>query len=159
MAQEKARLLPIQEFRVIVSAKIGAYEAEERRKAEEAQRRLEAEARKIEEERMLQAAVEADAAGNKEEAEAILQEPVATPVLTVKPAFERLAGLSSRTLWSAEVVDILMLARHVIAYPAERNLLQVNQPAINERARSQRDGFLLPGCRLVKGDSMAARTA
>lgn len=159
VSQEKFRLGPVQEFRAIVSRKISDYEIEEQRKAEEARQRLEAEARKAEVDRQLQAAVDAEQSGDQAAAEEILAAPVEVPVIEVKPAFQRADGVSSRLLYSAEVVSLAALVQYVAQHPEDANLLAPNQAAINDRARSQRDGFRLPGCRIVKKTSMAVRTA
>jgi hypothetical protein len=157
-------LAPISEARSIVSRKIADYEIEETRKAEEARRRLEVEAKKAEEERQLQAAVDAEQSGDQAAAEDILEAPVEVPVIEVRPAFVRADGVSSRLLYSAEpAIDetraLLALAKHVTEHPEDVNLIKPNQSAIDGRARSQRDGFVLPGYKLVKRTSMAVRTA
>jgi len=150
---------PIGWARSIVSRKIADYEIEQTRKAEEERRRLEAGARKAEEERTLAAAIDAEQSGDQAAAEEIMAVPVEIPVIKPAPAFVRAEGVSSRTLYSAEVISLVALVQYVAGHPEDANLLTPNQSAINDRARSQRDGFRLPGCKLVKKTSMAVRTA
>jgi hypothetical protein len=164
VAQRTAKLGPVQTFRSIVGHKVAAYEIEAQRKAEDERARLEAAARKAEEERTLAAAIDAEQSGDQAAAEEIMAAPVEIPVIRPEPAFMRAEGVSSRTLYSAEpeggeIASLMALARHVVAHPEDANLIQPNTGAINGRARSQRDGFQLPGYRLVKRTNMAVRTA
>jgi len=159
VAQRTAKLGPVQTFRSIVGHKVAAYEIEQTRRAEEERRRLEAEAHKIEEERTLAAAIDAEQSGDQEAAEEILAAPVEIPVIRTEPAFVRQEGVSSRVLYAAEVTSLIALIKYVAIHPEDANLLAPNMPALNSRARSQREGFALPGCKLVKSTSMAMRSA
>lgn len=143
-------LAPLLEARGIVHRKATEYEIEEERVRQEAQAALEKAAHEAEVERQLAEAVAADEAGDKAGAEEILAAPVEVPAIKVAPALAKVEGASVRQSYGAEVHDLLALVKHVAAHPEELALLQPNGPAINARARSMRDGFKLPGCRLVK---------
>lgn len=140
---------PIAAARSIYDAKASEYEAAERRKAEEEQRRLQAIARKQEDERQLMAAIEAEASGNPAEADAILEERPAAPVITVAPAVAQVQGVSSRTTWSAEVHDVEALIVYVAAHPEWSSLLEPNMPNLNRLAVAQREALAIPGVRAV----------
>lgn len=139
---------PYEDGHAALNTRLLAWEVEERRKAEEAQRAAEAEAKRAEEDRLLREAEAAQAQGDHAAAEQILSEPVYVPA-PLAPALPKIEGRSVRENFKAEVFDVLALARHVIAHPEDAALLEPNMPAINARARSQRKGFNLPGCRLV----------
>jgi hypothetical protein len=124
------------------------YEAEERRKAEEAARAAEAAARKAEEERALLEAIQAEEAGDTVAAQEILAAPITAPAFT-PAALPKIEGRSVRESYKAKVVDLLVLAKWCVQHPEDLALLDPNISAINARARSQRKGFRLPGCELV----------
>jgi hypothetical protein len=151
-------------------------QAEERRLAEEARRAEEArkaaeleEARRIraeEEARLLAEAQKAEAEGNKVLADAILevgvkqveelkvqeeiiaQEPVEAPVVIVEKSVPKVAGGPSyRTIWDAQVVDLMALVKAVAAGTVSINALQANQTFLRQQAMSLKDTFKVPGCK------------
>lgn len=134
-----------------------AWEAEEKRKAQEAAQRLQEEARKLEEERALADAIAAEEAGDKQAAEEILSTPVSVPSVAVTPAIPKVEGRSVRENFKGRIVDLLKLVRHVAEHPEDLAVLEGNMPAINQRAKSQRRGFNLPGCELVVEDVASTR--
>lgn len=147
----KADLLkPIEDAESFVSRECDGYEEAERRKAEEEQKRLEEQARRAEEERRLNEAVQAEKEGDKAAAEEILAAPIETPIVEVAPRLAKVEGESARATYGCEVLDLMALVKHVVAHPEDLALLMPNGPALNARARSQREGFKLPGCRLKK---------
>jgi hypothetical protein len=148
---------PLAEARVIYDRKAAEYEAAERRKAEEEQRRLQEQARKEEEERQLADAQAAQDAGDAVLAEAIIQEPVSVPAVRVAPAIAQVAGVSTRTLWSAEVTDLLALVKYVAQHPEWVSLLEPAMPNLNRLAVAQRDALKIPGVRAVATTSRSTR--
>ena len=148
---------PIAAARSIYDGKAADYEAAERKKAEDEQRRLQAEARKQEEERALMAAIEADEAGQPEAAAAILAEPVDVPMVTVAPSVAKVDGVSSSTRWSAEVHDLHALVCYVAKHPEWVSMLEANMPTLNRLAVSQRDAMAIPGVRAVSSTIRATR--
>lgn len=140
---------PIAAARAIYDSKAAAFEAEERRKADEEQRRLQAQAKKDEEERALMAAIEADEAGDHAEAEAIMSEPVSVATVTVAPAVAQVEGVSSQVRYSAEVTDLMALIQYVATRPEWVSLLEPNMPNLNRLATAQRKALSIPGVRAV----------
>jgi hypothetical protein len=135
---------------------------EEQRIAREA---AEAEAKRVreqEEAERLRLAQEAEELGaTAEEVTEILNEPlyephpvvIETPVFvapTLAPAFQKSVGFSARTTYSAEGFDIMATIRAAVANPAAfADCLTWNQTAINNKAKSQKEKFNVPGCKLV----------
>ncbi len=156
-AAESKLLTPLDDARRIVEAKALAYEDAARRAAEEEQRRLAALAQKAEEERLIAEAIAADAAGDAELAEAIVSEPVSAPVVHVAPAVAKVAGVSSRGVWKAEVTDKLALVRFVAANPSWLHLLEAEMSALNGLAKSQKGQLQIPGVRCVEVRGLALR--
>jgi len=145
---------PIAEARSIYDRKAADYEAAERRRAEDAQRLLQEAARKQEEERTLLAAIEAEEAGDTQEAEAILAEPVVAPIVIVAPSIARVAGVATREIWSAEIVDVAacllaMTQRQEWSAALER-LKPELESIFRPLAVAQHEALNFPGVRAVK---------
>jgi hypothetical protein len=133
------------------------------RAQEEERRRLQAEAdarARKERERLEALAAKQAAAGKEEKAVETLARAEATalmqPVIAEAP---KAAGISTRRLYRAQVVDKAALLAFVVQTPAFANLVVVDESALNALARAQKDGFALPGCKLVVEDSVSARAA
>lgn len=157
-AAEKKLVDPCDSARALISGKLFTYEAEARRKAEEERRRLEEQARRDEEARKLADAIDAEESGDAETAEEILNEPVVAPVVTVAPAIAKVAGVSARTTWAAEVVDKAALIRYVAEHPEWIGLLDANMPSLNGLARSQRDRLAISGVKASEKHDYAVRS-
>jgi len=110
---------------------------------------LEAEARKAEEDRLLAEATAAQDAGDTEQAQAIIDQPIMVPVVTVAPAVARVEGVGQQTRWAAEVTDKLALIKYVALHPEWVGLLDANEPNLNRLAVSQREAMRIPGVRAV----------
>lgn len=171
---KKEKLIPLDAAIKYLGEKLNAYTQEQQRIAREAElkRRLEeerirkeaeAEAEKIRlaeqqrlEDEQLEAAKQAEEAGEKELAEAILnQEVEAAPVVPayvppsapVVPAYVPPQGLQQRTTWKAEVVDIKALCVAVAAGTVPVEVFKINQALLNEKARSMQNNLNWPGVR------------
>jgi len=150
-------LAPIKGAVQAVQRECIAFEDKQRRAAEEAQRIAQEAARKAEEERALADAIAAEQEGDKAGAEEILAAPIVAPVVQIAPAVAKVAGVSSRVTWGAEVVDLLALVKYVAAHPEWVGLIQANGPALNKLAQAQRDALKLPGVKAVSTRAMSAR--
>ncbi len=158
-ALEKELLMPLGVARRVVNGKAGAYEREQLEIAEKERRRLEAAAKKAEEERQLQDAITAEDEGDTERAEAILAEPTTAPVIHVEPEVARVEGVSERVTWRAEVEDLLALVKYVARNPQWVGFLNPDMPNLNRVARSTREAMNIPGVRAVSETTRAVRTA
>lgn len=135
---------------------IGAYDAEQRQKAEDENERKQREAEERERDRQFLLAAEAREAGDEDAANEILAEPVmVAPVDAVAPATPKVSGLATAGRAKAEVVDldklILAAAEEIKAKRSfsrtARTLLTVDKVALN---RSARNLSALPKAALVK---------
>lgn len=153
--ETKRLKVPAEQALGIIDQKIIGFRR--KRQAEEDRRRREEEERqrKIEEENRLQEAQSlVDAGRPVEEAEAVLERPVVVPaVATPKRAPEPVA---QRRTWSAEIVSLLALVRHVAQHPEDVGYLIANGPALNARARADQENMRLPGVRAVARDGLAS---
>ena len=147
-------IAPIAEARSIYDRKAFDYEAAERRRAEDEQRRLQEVARKAEEERALLAAIEAEEAGDTQEAEAILAEPVVAPVVIVAPSIAKVSGVATREIWSAEIVDVaacLLAMTQRQEWSAALDRLKPELESIfRPLAVAQHEALNFPGVKAVK---------
>ena len=71
-----------------------------------------------------------------------MEVPVFTPPIQAAPKVE---GVSFRDLWSAEVTDLLALARAVADGVVAPTLLIPNQPALNKMAVALKGELRIPG--------------
>lgn len=117
--------------------------------------RAEREARALEEAAKLEArgfAGAADAALEAEIAappEVVVPEVVA-PIAAVPIERARVAGINSRTSYSCEIEDFAALVKWCLENPALLDTyLTPNMTALNGRARSSKEQFKIPGCKLI----------
>lgn len=158
-ALEAKLLKPLDEARKVTTWKCRSYESDQRRVSEEKERELRAVALKAAEERKLMDAIQAEQEGDKAGAEAIMAEPVLVPVVHVETETARVEGISSRTVYSAVVTDMIALVKFVAGAPEWINLIEPNMPALNQLARAQRDALKIPGVKIEAREVMAVRTA
>lgn len=139
-----------------VKKAMNAWDEEQERIRREEERRLQEEARKREEEARLQAAIEAEQAGAKEEAEQILAEPVpVAPVIVPKATPKVAGGPVFQTRWFASVTDIKALCRavadgkasteYVMGLEKDRLTGIVSCPALNKMATALKGTMNVPG--------------
>lgn len=88
------------------------------------------------------------------EAEMVTAAPV--PVATAAP---KVAGLSTRQNWKARLTDKMALIAFIAQHPEHQHLLDVNQSAINQLAKAQKDAMRLPGVEAYPDAVLSARAA
>lgn len=140
----------------VLKRSMAAYhEAQERARRAE-QLRLEAEARRQEEERRLAEAEALEAEGRHEEAAQTIEELIVAPVAPVAPPAPKVAGVSFREQWTAEVTDLSALVRAVADGKAPAGLVMANQSALDQLARALKDTMAVPGVKVRKQTGVAA---
>lgn len=114
------------------------WEAQERERARIEQERINRELKKQEEARRLELAAEMEKSGKVEEATALIEEPIHTPeVVIARP--ESPKGIQSRTIYSAEVVDLKLLCKAVAEGLAPAEYVLANMPVLNSLARNLKE--------------------
>ncbi len=124
-------------------------EQEKIRQAEEA--RLREEARKAEEERRLAEALQAEAEGNKEEAQAIIEEEIYVPPPVVEKTVPKVDNRLFTKRWSGKGTDLMAAIRFISVNHQYKNLLTFDQTAINNLARSIKGKSPVPGIEFIEG--------
>ncbi len=118
---------------------------QERIRAEEARRR-ELAAKKEAEDRALAEAQHAEAMGDKETANAILNEGA---VMDIPPppvqAVPQAAGIRFTEYWSAKGIDLLTLVKEIAAGRQPIAYVMFNDMALNQTARAQKGAMRIPG--------------
>ena len=114
MAKKKKYAEPVEQARKIIKSKMITWQESEeaKRRAEEA--RLQAIAQKQAEEAALASAEEAAKAGNQAEAEAIIAEPVAAPVVILPPSAPK-AKTTIQTRWDFRITNAALIPREYMA--------------------------------------------
>ena len=115
IAQKDKYYAPLDEAHRAVKKLMSDYDLEQERLRLAEQRRLEEELRKQEEDRKLQEALDAEASGQKEEAAAILEEPVtAPPIILAKTTPKVAGGPVYRTVWKFKIENAALIPREYL---------------------------------------------
>lgn len=150
--KEKA-LAPVKQAEAHVKGLVLSYnQALERAARVEAERRAAEERARIEAE-ALERAAQAEAEGDNDIAEAIVETVPEVPVMVapVKAA----PGIAIKTTYGAEVYDLHALIQAVAADKGMINLVKANDVALNSLARSYGADMRIPGVRAVAKQTVA----
>lgn len=126
-----------------------AYTEDQERSRREEERRLNEEKRKREEEDALSRALEAEAAGEKEEAEQILEEPSNSAPVKLNSSIPKSKESHIRETWSAEVISLADLIKGIVEGKAPIMAVKADMPFLNEQARSYKQTLKIAGVRPV----------
>lgn len=183
----RAPVATLQDAERTIKNKMLAYTSEQERIAEQRRRAAEAVAQQ-ERDRLAAEAAEterlaqeeaakllesADGPANEEtvqQAQAVMQQAQETAaalrssaaVMTapiVSDAPSRASGTAVKEVWKATVDDKLKLIQHVAANPHLVNLLDINQTALNQMAKSLKSGLNIPGASAYPERSLSSRAA
>lgn len=138
-----------------VKGKMATWQQAEQAKLDAQARAAEAEQRRLEEDARVAEAAALEQAGDGETAAAVLAAPAFVPPVIAPRAAPKVAGVSMRDNWSAQVTDLRALVKAVAAGQADLGLLLPNQPALNARAKAEKAHLAVPGVRAVNQPSPA----
>ena len=146
VAEKTAAEAPIVEAEGIVNREIMRFDAEDKKRRDEELRIATEKQRKENEEAALRAAVEAEAAGEKEEADAILEEAAHAPVFVpAPPPPPKLQGSAEVVTWKMEVVDLKALVLAIASGKAPLSYIVADEVAIRRTVTAQKDSFRCAG--------------
>ncbi len=146
--EEAERLTPLQEAEGIIKGKMTGYLIEEEKKRKVLQARLEAEAKKHQDDIRLQEAVVLEAAGDTDGAMTVLDAPDHTPAPLAVSNIPKVSGVSEREVWNFEVFDAKLV-------PDQYKT--VNMTAIRGVVRSLKGATDIPGVKVFIEKQMAVR--
>lgn len=144
-ADETASLIELEGIKQIISPKMMAWKREQDRIAEEETRKRNEEARRQEIERKLAEAIQAEKEGDTEEARAILDEPIETPVIRVQSAAPKISGLAERKTWTYEIEKEELIPRI---------WLMVDTVKLGAFVRTDKGKTKIPGIKAIEVSSM-----
>lgn len=139
----KNAILAYQESKYAEAARI---QAELNKKAEEEVARIQAEAAKAEDDGDLIAAITLQTTA------AVIQAPVVVAQQT------KLAGISTRSTWEAEVHDKSALIQFIVENPQFLHLIDVNQKELAKMAKAMKQNLNLPGVTVREKKTIASRS-
>jgi hypothetical protein len=113
-----------------------AYDQEQEREHQRKQRELEEKARKEAEERALEEATALEAAGDKDAAEAVLNEPVVTPTVEIAKSTPELDNTHYRDNWKVKSIDEAKLPR---------SFMMPDTVKINRIVKNDKEATAIPG--------------
>jgi hypothetical protein len=154
-ARHNEQMNPVKRVMEIIKQKLNAHYDEEARlrrvrEAEEA-----AAQRKIDEQRRIDEAAALEAAGEDEEAEAVLEEPAPAPATPQHAA--KVAGISHRDKWSAVVKDPLKLILAAangdavaIAILTSPSVVKAMNASASEKARALKEHLKVEGVKVMR---------
>lgn len=129
-------------------AKMKAWADAEEIKRKEAERVAQEAARKLAEDQALADAAELEKRGDKAGAEAVLANPTPAPQVVQPTVVPKGFGTSLRKFYSAEVTDIMALARAVLAKEVPAQALAGNIPFLNAQAILLKETMKWPGVKV-----------
>ena len=151
LAQKAKIYNPVDEAARKVKQLMSKYDEEQEHIRQEKERKLREEAMKREEEARLQAAIEAEKAGQKDVAEEILASPIEEPVVVAPKEVPKMnGGPVYRTIWDMEVTDFEALVRAVANKAVSIQALLPNEVFLRAQARSLKSTMNYPGVQAYK---------
>lgn len=158
VAEKKQHQQPLIDAEGYVKRAVLGYQQEQERIRRAAEAKAQEEARK-ERERLEAQAAKAAEKGKTEKAAALEAAAAAVVAPIIAPTTPKIAGLSTRTTYRAEVVSKLELVKAVAAGSVPLNALDANMTFLNNQARVLKEDLIYPGVRVVQESGIASRSA
>lgn len=158
LEDEKKFTSPIDEEKRRLGSLITEWNEKLRKEREEEERKAREAAEKAAREEMLARAIELEQSGETEAAEHVLEEPIMAPVIVQSAAPVKVSGQVEKTVYKAQVIDVKALLKAVLEGRAPMACITVDEGFLNRKAGLDKEGFNVPGCRLIKSASTHFRT-
>ena len=150
---------PLEIAEANIKAGIRDWDAKQEQIRQAQQRKAQEEAERLERERKLQDAIEAEAAGlSHEEVEAIMEAPPTAVAPILAPTYAKATGISTRENWKARVVDLKKLCAAVAKGLVPTTYILPNEPALNARAKADKLTLNIPGVQAYNDPIVSGRT-
>ena len=151
--QKKKIEAPALEAEQALKTGMGRWEETQRRLAQAAEAKAAVERERLEDEARLAAAIEAEVRGDIEQATRVMTAPTPPMPLIVPPAIAppppKAEGITFRTTYRAEVVDLKALVQAVAGGQVPLAYVEANQSALNQAARALKEELAVPGVRVI----------
>lgn len=159
LQMEKDDLGAIKTAKDALGVIVQAYNRQQERIHQDALRKAQEEARKAAEEQRLAEAIALEQAGEKEEAEQVLNEkPMMSAPVIVQKSNAKVAGEVAKQTYSAQVTNLQDLVRAVASGLVPIQAVKADEPWLNSQARAFRDGLSYPGVKVVAKDTLHFRS-
>ena len=158
VATKRSLQNPLEDAERRIKQAVLGYQQEQERIRREAEAKAQEEARK-ERERLEAQAAKAAEKGKSEKAEALQAQAAAVVAPILAPTLPKIAGLSTRITYRAEVVGKLELVKAVVAGLVPLNALDPNMTFLNNQARVLKEDLIYPGVRVIQESGIASRSA
>lgn len=139
----------LEKMKKILSENMLDWVEKQKAKEREEEKRLQEIARKRAEEEALAQALEAEAAGETQEAEAIIQQPVEVMPIKVMSEIPKSKESHIRETWSAELVSLKDLVYAIAVGEAPLMAVKADMVFLNEQARSYKQALKIPGVKAI----------
>lgn len=157
VAEKKEHEAPLLEAEQALKKSMLAFQLAEEAKRREAEAKAQEEARKAQEKLEAKAAKAAEK--GKVEKAAALQATAASIVAPIIPSTTpKLAGVSVRVTWRAEVTNLMELVKAVAAGTVPINALQADTTFLNTQAKAMKDTLPYPGVKAVQETGLSSRS-
>lgn len=160
-AKESEVLTPLKNAESTVKNKMLTYQRQEEEKRQAEQRRLQAEAdarARKEQERLMKKAEQMKTPEKQEEYRQAAEE-VQAPVVAVQSEAPKVAGISTRKTWKAEVTDKKAFVEAALKDDNLLAFLEIDMSKMNKLAAATKGQISYPGIKFFEETSMASRGA
>ncbi len=148
LSAKKKHTEPLKKAEQIVKGKMATYATEQERVRRDEERKLQVEARKREEERLLKEAEQAEAEGDTDAVEELLEEPVVAPPVVLASTTPKVAGISYTTVWKFRI-------KNPAGIPDKYKL--IDEVKIGKIVKAMKDQTDIPGVEVYSEQSVRAR--
>ena len=158
IATKKKAVGGLTEAKLIVRTELARWQQQQENLARAEALRLEQEAREAEALRIEREIEAIEASGDPDAAEqvaAVLEAPRSLEMPVAPPA-PKVEGVSYRDVYTAEVVNAKEFYGAIASGRISFALASPNQGALNRMAAAMKDGFNVPGCRVIKTKTVSS---
>lgn len=157
LAAKKVHETPLQEAEKRVKEKVCRWVEEQNRIKREAEMERLRLLREAEERRLLELAVMAEESGDSETANEMLAQASAPQVAVMPSPPTKVEGVVLRTTWVGRVDSLKDFISWINKHPGYETLVEVNQSALNQLARSTSGSLIIDGVVFEEKSNVATR--
>lgn len=157
LAAEKDDVNPYENEKARLGNLLTKFQLAERQRVAEEERQARIKAEQDAESERLSRSLELAASGEMEAAETVMEEPIVAAPVVVAATETKFTGSVSRKSYSCEVENLMELVKAVAAGKVLLAAIQPDTSWLNQKARNEKEGFYVPGCKLHTEESTGFR--